>query len=185
MSEWLWRDEASGLGVRSTAQEDDEEQLEVCMETEVIGLLDRELADELGAVLRRWARPGSAAAAEGPVSVPEGTWYQIYHQPEYTDPGGRIVALKDLGEQRWDEAYVLEATDAAEIRAQARRIGEALAEVHRARTGERYGPNVEERARAWISVFRMPDDTRVWKGYWDELDDVTDRELLELEGYGE
>ena len=45
--------------------------------------------------------------------------------------------------------------------------------------GQAWSPDVEESAHAWVSVFRMPDDVRVWKGFWDEFDQVGDDELLE------
>jgi hypothetical protein len=177
MDDWLWRDDVSGLALRS-GTEDEADSLELWLGDERLTALEPAVARALSDALRVWTERDDAGFEPPPTVVPAGTWFQVYFRPEYEDASGEAVELAALGEARSDGAYLLDASDLTGVRVLARSVGQALATAHKARTGESYGPEMDERARAWISVFRMPEDVRIWKGYWDDLDGVTDDELL-------
>lgn len=130
-------------------------------------------APEARALARALARAFDGATR----AVPDGSYYQVYYVHEYRDGDGAVVpcpALDGDPEAALDEQrpgrYTWDAPDADTVRAVLGRIGEAVAELDAARAAAGLSRDPDNQ-RPWVSLYRMPEDERIWKGPWDDLDE--------------
>lgn len=166
MSEWVWRDASGDVGLQAAG--DDELQLRVG--DEVLARLDLGAARELAQSLSAWSGAGSVAV------VREGAYYQVYYRHEYANAEGELLPCVALGRSaNDDDVYEWDEADLAAARKRVEDVASALAELHRL---HRVSDDADA-GRAWISLFRMPDDERIWKGFADELPAVGDAELID------
>jgi hypothetical protein len=130
-------------------------------------------AGDARALARALARAVDGAARP----APEGSYFQVYYVHEYRDGDGVLVpcpALDGDPEAAIDEQrpgrYTWDAPDAGTVRAVLDRIGEAVAELDAARAAAGLSRDPDNE-RPWVSLYRMPEDERIWKGPWDALDE--------------
>lgn len=101
------------------------------------------------------------------VPTSAGTYYQVYYVHEYTGDDGEILECPELGPNDGDWRYTWDEPTLEEVENRIRKIGQQLEKLHRSRVGSALTD--DDASRAWVSVFQMPEDERLWKGYWDDF----------------
>lgn len=97
-----------------------------------------------------------------------GSHYQIYYVHETTDDNGEVVQCPELGPDDGDWRYTWDEPTLEDVEKRLRKIGQLVENLHRSRVGSSVSSD-DDAGRAWVSVFKMPEDERVWKGYWDDF----------------
>ena len=163
----IWRDETSGLLLHRA----EDGSLEIEDGTARITIPEAAVSGFSQAVSR-------VQAADRPAISPgDGSYFEVFYVHEYRDDSGEIVSCPELGDHDGDWRYTWDEVDLEGVLARAKSVGSAIDAFHNERA--LLGESLDEESRhAWISVFRMPEDERVWKGPWDELEDELD-DLLE------
>jgi hypothetical protein len=170
---WLWSDEESGLAVAvEPLGEAGNEGLVLVLEDDQRVALSAEASRDLAAALADWL------TVEAPIAS-DSDYFQVYYRHEYADAEGLIVPCPDLGEADGDpdeHVFTWDEPDGEGVRRRVRWIGQCVAKLDAGRAGDEPLP---DGATPWVSIYRMPEDLRVWRGPWNELDETPDRELYE------
>lgn len=101
--------------------------------------------------------------------TPKGTYYQVFYAHEYCDGDGNMVPCPELGEHDGEWRFTRDAATLEETVVYAKEIGKAIENLHDFRIKSGLSTD-QDNERAWLSVFEMPTDERLWKGHWDELE---------------
>jgi hypothetical protein len=94
--------------------------------------------------------------------------FQVYYVHEYSDHAGDVVPCPALGVEDGDSRFTWDEAALDAVGKRLKTIGETVAVLHRKHNSD------AENSRAWISIYRMPEDECVWKGYWDDFDGEVD-----------
>ena len=149
MTDTLWHDDASGLVLK----EGDDGSLIIALDAPV-AILSNEIA-------RRLADALNGATGAQPNSDTD--YFQVFYVHEYNDEGD-VIPITTLGPDDGDNRFTWDEADLNAVKSRLKNIGEALNKLHRTRQVD------HDNARAWISIYAMPHDECVWKGYWDDFD---------------
>ncbi|MBN1946452.1 MAG: hypothetical protein JW797_12305 [Bradymonadales bacterium] len=169
MDDWIWCDEQGELGFRVDDSVEAPE-LVLFLNEQPLANLSRNDAANLATALRRWAA-GENSAAEAS--------FLVYYVHEYLDEQGQLLECEALGDCDEENSVSFNEPDIAAVRRRVAWIGQQLAELHAAYYQIELPEELPEKARAWVSIFRMPEDVRVWKGFADELPDTPDDQLVD------
>ncbi len=111
----------------------------------------------------------SIIGRQGLPTTPEGSYFQVFYAHEYRDSDGSTVPCPELGEHDGEWRFTRDAATLEEAVTHAKEIGKAIENLHNFRVKSGLSTD-QDNERAWLSVFEMPTDERLWKGHWDELE---------------
>ena len=97
-----------------------------------------------------------------------GSHYQVYYVHEYTGDDGAILDCPELGPSDGESRYTWDEPTLEDVENRLKKIGQMIENLHRSQFGPSQSSD-DDAGRAWVSVFQMPEDERVWKGYWDDF----------------